>query len=150
MGARSGRGESGECRRAPGNPGRAGMTLLEIMIGLALLVAISLGFLYTAMGTVRVNRMTEQEVSGTNAISGQLDAVMTAALDNSSLAHGTAKGLILYLQRLHGIVGNEANYPIRVALDSSSGILYYEFPVAMPGSAPSRATTDSTSTLVQR
>ena len=129
---------------------RAGMTLLEVMIGLALLVAISLGFLYTAMGTVKLSRMTELEVAGTNAVSGQLDSVMTAAIDNSSLAHGTAKGIVLYLKKLEAIVGNAAGKPVRVALDSSSGILYYEFPVAAPGAMTSVSATDSTSTLEDR
>jgi hypothetical protein len=120
----------------------SGMTLLEIMLALSILVAISIGFLFTAMGTVRLNRMTELEISGSNIISGQLDALMTAGLDNRDLAHGTAKGIVLYLQRLNTIIGSGAmdpDNPIRINMQN--GVLYYEFPVTNAGYVPGAPVT---------
>lgn len=128
---------------------RSGMTLLEIMIGLALLVSISVAFLYSAMSTVRVNKMTELEIAGTNAIGAQLDTVIAASRDNRDVSHGAAKGLIWYLRDLRESISGGANTPIRVAWNGSEGTLVCEFPVPEPGQTASGVVTGS-STLADR
>lgn len=119
--------------KRPRSAARSGMTLLEVMTALSLLVAVSTAFLYSAMATVRLNKMTELEVAGTNVISGQLDALVAASRDNRELAHGAAKGLVLYLRNIKEAVESKPDHPIQVGWDSSTGILTYQFPVPYPG-----------------
>lgn len=115
--------------------GQAGMTLLEVMVGLGLMTVIAVGFLYSAMSTVRLNKLTELAVSGTNVSSGQLEAVLGAALDNKVKGISNATGVLLYLSKIHQAVEGRTDYPIRVAM-SDEGTLLYEFPVPEPGRIP--------------
>lgn len=119
---------------------RAGVTLLEIMIALSLLVILAVGFLYSAMSTVRLNRLTELEVSATNAITSQLDVILAASRDNQLVSGSVPNGALYYIDSVYKAKEKRStpsgfspdDYPIRMDL-RSNGVLVYEFPVAYPG-----------------
>lgn len=113
---------------------RAGVTLLEIMFALGLLVILALGFLYSAMNTVRLNKMTELEVSATNAIAAQLDSMIAASRDDKELANSNIPtNMILYIEKVYKATKDIPDYPIRIDLNTTTGVLLYEFPIAEPG-----------------
>lgn len=126
------------------------MTLLEVMIGFALLIPIMLGFSYMALGSASLNRKTEMLVAGSNAITAQMASVVAASADNQDIAHGTAKGFVRYLRELESEVASKgADYPVKVQYYAAQGILRYDFPVAALGAITGNITTVST-TVDQR
>lgn len=118
-----------------GRGNRSGMTLLEVTISLALMVATLVGFSYMALGTASLNRRTELVVSATNAMGKQLSAISAIAnsTENRKEADGAAKAMVLYLRNLRNVVASKSDYPVRVDWLPSIGVIRYEFPVAVPG-----------------
>lgn len=143
LAATNGYGLTSSVRPAP-RAARSGVTLLEIMFALGLLVVLALGFLYSAMSTVRLNRMTELEVAATNAIAAQLDSMIAASRDNESLAGGIANGMVFYLEKVHDATKGITGHPIRMNLNTTTGVLTYEFPIAEPGHVTGGITTADT------
>lgn len=116
------------------------------MFALGLLVILALGFLYSAMSTVRLNRMTELEVAATNAIAAQLDSMIAASRDNEREAplNSIPNAVVFYLEKVHAHTKDISDHPIRIALNTTTGVLTYEFPIAEPGHITGGITTAET------
>ncbi|MCC8190821.1 MAG: hypothetical protein LIP77_09355 [Planctomycetes bacterium] len=114
------------------------MTLIEVMVGFAVLTSLSVAFLYSAASTVKLSRLLELEVAGSKAISSQLDGVLAAARDNinSDTVTSAPEGLVYYLRQMRAkLSGMPSTYPIKVEANTSYNVVYYEFPVPVPGVA---------------
>lgn len=124
---------------------RSGMTLLEVMISLSLMLAALVGFSYLALGTAALNRRTEVLVAATNTISKQLSAITAVAnsTENRREAGTAAKALVLYLRTLKDVVDPKISddYPVRVDWLDSEGVIRYEFPISAPGAITGDITT---------
>lgn len=107
-----------------------GFSLIEVVLVFALLTSAVLSLLFTAMGAVRLNRLTELEVAGSNVINGQLNTLLAIARDNRQLAGGIAKGALYYMQELENKLPSQP-YPVWVKLEGN--VLYYEFAIPEPG-----------------
>lgn len=137
-------GQDSRLAMACRSSGRAGMTLLEVMMCIALLIPMLLGFSYMALGSAQLNRKTEMVVAGTNAISAKMATIAAAASDNWITADGSnAKGFVKYLRDLRDVSDSPSvsgNVPYRITWHNSEGILVYEFAVAHPGAKVGDAT----------
>lgn len=138
----------------PADPGRAGMTLLEVMIALGILTMLTVAFLSSALATVHMNRVTELEVAGTNTITAQLDAMIAASREsdnrNEVTARSSAVAMVYYLRRVMDNTSDMGrDYPIQVSLDQASGVLTYQFPVSNPDELVGGHVISSTRTVAQ-
>ena len=114
--------------------GRVGFTLIEVIVAFALLTMAMASMMYVAMAAVRMNKLTEVEIAATNAINGQVEAIMAAARDNASAGQGAAKGFAYFLREMRKIVDSkDPDHPVRAHSDMGDGVFIYEFPLAVPG-----------------
>ena len=119
--------------------GRAGSTLLEVMLALAILTAAFLSTLLLVMSQNRTNRETAMEVAATNIIRQQAEEVMAVSRNTAGLSATAA------VVNYYGDPGRPAEFRSRVAFLLDSGIesstpsignmnaIIYTFPIATPG-----------------
>lgn len=127
--------------QAPRLSGRAGFTLIEVMVSIAIFVMLALSSLYFVASQVAANRVTRLRVDANNTLRAKVEEMLTAANiwrgadDGSTGAHnGTAKGMIRFLRHIQTEVASRgANYPIRVTEDTTAGTATYTFLVSHQG-----------------
>ena len=130
---RNGRGGISARRR-----GNRGMTLLEVVLALGILMVVLTTVLLLFMDVVRMNRTVAMQVTAGQSISGQLEELRSVAIDNATGHDGImARALVAYYADTFSgeniAIGPNGTSIPRVELDAAGGRLIYRFWVANPG-----------------
>lgn len=146
-----------------GAASRAGFTLLEVAIAIAILTLTLAWSMYFIGSQVAGNRMTRLRVDGTKVARAKVEEMLTAAFNarkgganttqtsTSTTYISTTRGLLRFLNDMQGEVsGKGAGYPVSVTQDTGAGTVTYRFLVPMAGNdSPLAGSSDADVTNAQ-